>query len=524
MAKTFPSYRTTLQARLKVRQQLAASRRRAIENGETFNAAFDNAERNSKLNELFARATHATGTMSPSERRTLVDRSRYEILEANGHYKGIGRAAISLVLGRGAFVEVKQEGMPTTDARMIEQKFNAWFKLVNGARKLRVMGWAKITDGSGLAMITNNPKLAKRGDGITLDFVPFEDEQIQRPLMFNDKPSEWNRNYLLDGKEFDDFGNPERYWVTQNHPIDDPTATATPVDAEYVIDVWSWERPSQGRGNPEMGTVVGDGPMMRIYEQAVVDCAATAAKHSAIFKTNTAVFTDGEAVYDPIGGFVEVPLNTGVGTFLPDGHDVTQLKAEQPTATYSDFMRTKVVAAGRPIGQPPQISTGDAAGINYAGGQLSRQDYSADVDVQHQDWEMLALSKLFRHWLEEAALAGVIPRKYRDSDQVNHEWRWTRQTHQDPQKEYTGRSIAVKTGLTSVAYWQEADGVDPEEEDLSAARSLGLSIEKFREARFRTLMPAAALALLGPGLTPNVGNTGSPEKQVTPGDVQSHGK
>jgi hypothetical protein len=44
--------------------------------------------------------------------------------------------------------------------------------------------------------------------------------------------------------------------------------------------------------------------------------------------------------------------------------------------------------------------------------------------------------------------------------------------------------------------------VDPEEEDLASARSYGLTIEQFREARFRTLFPEAALAILGPGQTP----------------------
>jgi hypothetical protein len=178
------------------------------------------------------------------------------------------------------------------------------------------------------------------------------------------------------------------------------------------------------------------------------------------------------------------------------------MKAEQPTSTYSEFTRANVASAARPIGQPSQVATGDSAGMNFAGGQLGRQDYELDVDVQRQDWETECLDKLLSHWLLEAALLGEIPEEFALIDSLSHEWRWTRRRHQDTNREYTGRAKACQSGLTSPAFWQEDDGVDPEEEDMASARSHGLTLEQFREARFRQMFPEAAVAILGPGKVP----------------------
>ena len=465
-------------------------------------AAYDNAELSPELNELFARAQHESGLsgIDPQARRTLIDRSRYEILQANAWFKGAVRSAVNWVIGRGPFLECKIEGRPE-DARKIEAGFNAWFKSVKGARKLRVMAYAKITDGTGLGMITNRKAVGT--SKISLNFVPFEDEQIKQP--FGKLSGEdWQKNYFLDGKEVDENGDAIRYWVLPNHPVEDPVIQPEPVSANFVIDVFNWERPSQNRGVPELATSIGKGPMMRIYEKAVLDAAATAAKHTAVIETNidkfdTDTLTD---LYQPVEAGVQEPIHYGMQTHLPFGSRLTQLKAEQPTSTYSEFTRSNVASAARPIGQPSQVATGDSAGMNFAGGQLGRQDYELDVDVQRQDWETECLDKLLSHWLLEAALLGEIPEEYALIDSLSHEWRWTRRRHQDTNREYTGRAKACAAGLTSPAFWQEDDGVDPEEEDMASARSHGLTLEQFREARFRQMFPEAAVAILGPGKIP----------------------
>jgi len=491
-----------------VRRKRLAIRRKSVANRKTqavqvqLDSAFDSAEMSVELNELFARAHHESGlsAVDPQARRTLIDRSRYEILQANAWFKGAARSAVNWVIGRGPFLECKINGNPEA-ARVIESKFNAWFKSVRGPRKLRVMSYAKITDGPGLAMVTTRNMADPRK--VSLNFVPFEDEQIRQPFG-RLSGEDWQKNYYLDGKEVDENGDAVRYWILPNHPVEDPMVQPGPVSANFVIDVFNWERPSQSRGIPEMATSIAKGPMMRIYEKAVLDAAATAAKHTVLIETNIDKFEPEvlEGFYQPVEAGVQEPIHYGTQTHLPFGAKVSQLKAEQPTSTYSDFTRANVAGAVRPLGQPAQIGTGDAAGVNFAGGQLGRQDYEVDVDVQRQDWETECLDKLLAHWLLEAVLLGEVPEEFADIELLSHEWRWTRRRHQDTNREYSGRAKACGSGLTSPAFWQEDDGVDPEEEDMASARSHGITLEQFREARFRQMFPDAAVAILGPGMTP----------------------
>lgn len=485
-----------------MRRKRIAGRRKLQAVQVDLKAAYDNAELSPELNELFARAQHESGLsgIDPQARRTLIDRSRYEILQANAAFKGLVRSAVNWVIGRGAFLECKIEGNVEA-ARKIEAGFNAWFKSVRGPRKVRVMAYAKTTDGPGLAAITNRKPVGK--SKVTLNFVPFEDEQIKQPFgRFSG--DDWQKNYFLDGKDVDDNGDAVRYWILPNHPVEDPVTQPEPVSANFIIDVFNWERPSQHRGIPELATSIGKGPMMRIYEKAVLDAAATAAKHTVLLETSIDKFEGDqlEDLFQPVESGVQETINYGTQTHLPLGVKASQLKAEQPTSTYGEFTRSNVASAARPIGQPSQIATGDGAGMNYAGGQLGRQDYELDVDVQRQDWETECFDKLLSHWLLEAALLGEIPEEYSSIDSLTHEWRWTRRRHQDTNREYTGRAKACASGLTSPAFWQEDDGVDPEEEDLASARSYGITIEQFREARFRQTFPEAAVAILGPGKVP----------------------
>jgi hypothetical protein len=294
-----------------LRRKRMAGRRRLQVAQVDLNAAYDNAELSPELNELFARAQHESGLSGadPQARRTLIDRSRYEILQANAWFKGAVRSAVNWVIGRGPFLECKIEGNPDA-ARLIESKFNAWFKSVKGARKLRVMSYAKITDGSGLAAVTNKKPVGK--SKVTLNFVPFEDEQIKQP--FGKLSGEdWQKNYFLDGKDVDENGDAIRYWVLPNHPVEDPVIQPEPISANFIIDVFNWERPSQHRGIPELATSIGKGPMMRIYEKSVLDAATTAAKHTVLLETSIDKFdTDMVAdIFQPVEAGVQEPIHYG---------------------------------------------------------------------------------------------------------------------------------------------------------------------------------------------------------------------
>lgn len=457
-------------------------------------ARYELAERSVDNNEHFARAQGGSAAMNQSgiDRETIRDRVRHEMLEADSWLFGGQRSTVTGVIGRGPWLEVRiSDDMQT--AKLISDEFNKWFRQrVDGPRKLRTMCWGQGPEGTGLAMVVTNMRV--RGD-VKLDFVPFEDEQIKQDDSARNMID--RRNYLLDGVEEDEFGNPERYFIVSRHPDEYPEDRPRPYSADYVVDVYQPTRASQGRGVSDYATSVRNGPLRRIYRRATLDAAATAAKMSYIMKSNVDRFEDGETAFEEVDALTSLPIYYGEGTVLPAGWDVMQMKAEQPTTGHGEFMRDNVAEQGRAAGQPALVSTGDASNFNFASGQLSQAEWAADIDVQRQNWETLCLDKLFRHWLFEAAIVGLIPMQYADIDNVPHDYRWTRKRHQDTNKEYSGRQKGVESGLTSRQFWMTDDGLNIDEEDESAARSFGLTLEQYRQMLAIKTFGDAAKVVLG---------------------------
>ena len=96
----------------------------------------------------------ASAANSPDVRRTLPNRSRYEIAN-NSYARGISLTLANDCVGTGPRLQ-----MLTADAfanRFVEQEFFAWADAICLAEKLRTMRLARVSDGESFALLTNNP-------------------------------------------------------------------------------------------------------------------------------------------------------------------------------------------------------------------------------------------------------------------------------------------------------------------------------------------------------------------------------
>ena len=457
-------------------------------------ARYDLADFNDEINEQFARARHESGNtgLNVSDRRLMIDRSRHEIFQANAWLKGTVRSATVSVVGRGPEVEVKREGREE-DAHNIEKEFNRWLTRRKVGRKFRCMNNAKQSDGSGLAIVVDNWKNPIKG--INLDFQPFDDDHVKLP---HDRLHLDRTELLLDGKEYDPVtGEPSRYWVTPKHPAEHPESRPEPVEAKYILDVWDWLRPSQGRGAPEYATVVKNGPLQRSFRRATLDAATTAAKHTAVMQTSIDTFENGDPALRDVADWVTIPTQYGMLTGLPAGWSMSQFKAEHPNTTHTEFLRSLAAENGRAGNQPAFISLGDGLGLNMSSMSGLKEEWELEVSVQRQEWETEALDKLFVLWLKQAALLGLIPKDMQSIDDFDHQWRWSKRRHQDTNREYSGRAKSVEFGLRSRASWQMEDNRNPDAEDLAAAEGYGVPLEVFRQAVFLKTYGDAARTALG---------------------------
>lgn len=133
---------------------------------------------------------------SPEVRRTLRNRSRYEIAN-NSYAKGVILTLANDVIGTGPRLQLLTEDADAN--RRIESEFTRWAKAIGLAEKLRTMRMACAADGEAFAVLINNERLPT---DIKLDLRLVEADQVTTPF-----PAKLSRNGSLDGIVFDPAGN-----------------------------------------------------------------------------------------------------------------------------------------------------------------------------------------------------------------------------------------------------------------------------------------------------------------------------
>ena len=134
-------------------------------------------------------------------------------------------------MGTGPRLQLLSEDNETN--RVVEQAFAEWALAVDLAAKLRTMRMAKSTDGEAFAVLVNSPTL---DHPVKLDLRPIEADRVMSP------PKWFGSRDIVDGIEFDVFGNPTVYHVMKGHPGD----TAFP----FGIGCW-WQLGSNRHGRPQ---------------------------------------------------------------------------------------------------------------------------------------------------------------------------------------------------------------------------------------------------------------------------------
>ncbi|MDR0608754.1 MAG: phage portal protein, partial [Planctomycetaceae bacterium] len=73
----------------------------------------------------------------------------------------------------------------------------------------------------------------------------------------------------------------------------------------------------------------------------------------------------------------------------------TQIHAEQPTTSYSEFKRELLSEIGRCLQVPVNILLGDSSKHNYASGRLDHQTFFKSIKVEQTHCEQIVLNKIF---------------------------------------------------------------------------------------------------------------------------------
>jgi lambda family phage portal protein len=391
-------------------------------------------------------------------RKTLRERCRYEVAN-NSYAKGIVLTLANDLVGTGARLQLSLDERDVSSR--IEAAWSAWANEVRLADKMRLLRTGRAESGEVFAVLAKND--AMRGP-IKLDLRLVESEQV---------PS----------IDYDDFGNPKRYFLLKEHPGNTGQSASTGaaamaaleshgrwIDAASVIHYYRAERPGQLRGIPDVVPALYLFGQLRRYTMAVIECAETAANYAGVLYTDSPANETADDV-EPMDT-IEVERNSFLT--MPAGWKMGQLKAEQPTTTYEMFKNEILNEVARCLNMPFNVAAGNSSKYNYASGRLDHQVYHKSLRIEQQIMADTVLDRVFSAWIAEAILiSDLVPAPLRSAS-FDHDWMWDGQEHVDPLKEANAQAKRLENGTTTLASEYAKQGKDWETELRQRAREMAL--------------------------------------------------
>jgi lambda family phage portal protein len=388
-----------------------------------------------------ADALSADAALAPWKRREMRNRARYE-RNNNSYLAGISATLANDLIGTGPRLQLDTGDIEAD--REIARQFFDWSWRIDLAGKLKVMRESLLIDGEAFGLLISNPRLPD----VQLDVRLIEAEMVATPTELMRQSISIDGS-TVDGVEFDATGNVIAYQVLRYHPGSNyriNNLEFTRVPADQVIHWMRATRPGQHRGVPEVAPSLRLFGQLRRYTEAVIAAAETAADFAAFIHSNSPA-----AEVDEVEAFAEMPIERRSIVTLPEGWDISQLRAEQPTSTYAMFKREIVNEIARCLQLPYNVAALDSSSYNYASGRMDHQVYGMTLKVYRDELERVMLDRLFAAWTLEAGLVGIIPDGLPEFSDWNWSWQWDGKDHVDPAKEASAAQTRLATHTTTLA-------------------------------------------------------------------------
>lgn len=395
---------------------------------------------------------------------TTRARCRHEIRES-GHARGIVETYVHDLVGKcGPTPQVQvlppQPGKPQIVdpdaegfAEFAEDAWSQWCEVADASRR---MHWCEILAQNVKQFFGAGEYLYQRisdrkAKGVQLRLLAIAPERLGTPWTMYGDPK------IRGGVEIDDLGAAVAYHILDSHPgsmfgqLRNTAATRLP--AADIRHVYRCDEPGQTRGEPWLGPVLDDFVQLRDFISDTVVAARIAATMGSAWihtKHPQAQFQSFENQELPI-----MDIEAGVAVALPEGWEANQLKPEHPATTYSEFVKSRLAAFGRPVGMPYLRVACDASGHNYSSAKLDLSTYWSGVSAVQGFIERQDINHTFREVVAEAALAAGrrVPR-------YEIVWMWPPAPAIDDVKEAEARKARLESGTSCLAQECAATGND----------------------------------------------------------------
>ena len=435
---------------------------------------------------------------SPAVRQIARQRSRLET-DNNPTLKGAVKTIANYEVGVGPTLHIEHDNEGF--AADVEAYWAEWCEATNFVAKLWSMVYARVQDGETFSRLGVNPHLKhpeKLGEmmPVQLDWQPFEADRCYTLWLPYLTP---NR---IDGIWFDDWGNPTYYDVLRYHPggvFPMPAWLFDTVPAQYVMHLFSQERPGQHRGMPEFSSSIKFLAIRRRFLLATVEAAETAANIGVLMETNMPPGESADLGDEAV--WMRMPRNSMVQ--LPEGWQGKQLDPKHPAQTYEAFASETLNEALRPASIPLNIGKCDSSRYNMASGQLDITTFWGACALHQRNNTYRVVNPLFRAWYAEARnvyrSGGGRLWSAIDGGQIPPRTiLWQGRPYNDREAEQNADEKGLSTGTLGMSDVWARKGINWRTRAKKNAKDLGLTVEKYLEiilgnltiAKGGTTMPA----------------------------------
>ena len=332
----------------------------------------------------------------------------------------------------------------------------------------------------------------RQGDGpdVPLQIQVLEADHV--PLAEN-RMAEGTGNMVMAGIEFDTTGRRVAYHMYREHPGEflaqrPYSGELIRVPAAEILHLFVRQRPGQVRGAPRLASVLA-----RLHSLDQYEDAELVRKRVAALLAGFVIPGVDEGGTPLVGGtpdaegYQVAALEPGLMQVLPAGADIKFSEPTEVGGSYDPFMTWNLRAAAAGAGVTYEQATGDLSGVNFSSIRAGLLEFRRGIEQFQHNTPIYQMNRpIWREWLEQAALAGVIDidaymadkRAHRTVEWIPQGWPWV-----DPEKDQKASVRAVRSGFTSRSAIVAAQGGDVElvDQEIAAdkarAEALGLVMD-----------------------------------------------
>lgn len=427
-------------------------------------ARFDNSAHSPEMATLFrnADALAMNAALDPTVRKTVRERARYVV--GNVPYAwSMLRTYVTHVIGAWATVSFPRGGIPEDIRQKVVDDFDAWAMRADLWQKVQAMLRAKVTDGEAFAMFFTDQEIVDSTNRVTLNVMPFECDRVESWRMAN-------RDDEIDGIRFSKNHHPTFYRVLAYHPGDVRDISRIKwragdwKAAKFVIHYFDTIRPEQVRGVSDFVSALDIPALQKSYRSSVVETAINAASISGILHTDQVpeYFDNGQPIgkcaADVKAGAV-FQMQRGAFVTIPEGWNISQMRAEQPTTLYDSFCRSLVAEMAACLCMPVNIAMCDSSQHNFASAKLDHMTYGDHIDDVRSRLSVTVLDRIFFAWLEEYAAINRIDGQTLSALRKT-EWLFKERRNNDVMKDASADNTRLGNGTLSRQTYYAGKGAD----------------------------------------------------------------